>query len=345
MVVPHTLSVTPAVRAAATTTLGAILLQPDVQAALATTPGERACDIGARLGTFEARGSRQWEKDCLRAAPECSRRCPSPPPHMGLRSAAGTPTALAATSDEWWDAVTDGLADSTADVILAALAATNKLFDAAGAATRGALAMRASARRTALRVCLVMGPLMDTWRMLSSHAQVCSRRGGAFSLVQIPVCMQGAVGRSFCRVDRGAEDQRSQRAITKEDAPPSPPPRAVDQVSVVSLLGHVAAAVTQPDSHGQPGPGSGGGGDDAAGLGGSLGAALAGAVAYLAGALQSLNPAVKLEAGRVLLRMSRAGASQERGGGRGARGRIFSDATGWLQLAAGWEQGLPLAAI
>ena len=80
--------------------------------------------------------------------------------------------ALASTSDEWWDAVTDGLADSMSDVILAALAATNKLFESAGTVSHAALAMRTNARRTALRVCLVMGPMIDTWRMLPSHAQV-----------------------------------------------------------------------------------------------------------------------------------------------------------------------------
>ncbi|KAI8464574.1 MAG: hypothetical protein J3K34DRAFT_114028 [Monoraphidium minutum] len=189
LVEPNTRSVTPAVRAAATTCLGAILLQPDVQAALAASP------------------------------------------------------ALVATSDEWWDAVTDGLADSTADVILSALAATNKLFEAAGSATKAVLAMRISARRTALRVCLVMGPMIDTWRMLPSHAQV----------------------------------------------------------SVASLMGHIAAAVVQLDPSRAEQAGAG---VDTAGLGGSLGAALAGAMSYLASALQSLNPAVKLEAARVLLRMS-----------------------------------------
>jgi hypothetical protein len=155
------------------------------------------------------------------------------------------PAVLAATSDEWWEAVTDGLADTTADVILASLAATNKLFEAAAGATRGATAMRTSARRTALRVCLVMGPLVDTWRMLPSHSQV----------------------------------------------------------SVASLMGHIAAAVVQLD------PSQGAWSDvDAAGLGGSLSAALAGVISYLSSALQSLNPAVKLEAARVLLRMSTASA-------------------------------------
>lgn len=192
LVVPLTRSITPSVRAAATACLGALLLQPDIQAALAASP------------------------------------------------------ALVATNDEWWDAVTDGLADSMADVILASLAATNKLFDAAASASHGAVAMRTSARRTALRVCLVMGPLVDTWRMLPSHAQV----------------------------------------------------------SVASLMGHIASAVAEldPSQAAQAGNGF-----DTAGMGGSLSAALAGVISYLATALQSLNPAVKLEAARVLLRMSSAG--------------------------------------
>ncbi|GBF90113.1 hypothetical protein Rsub_02821 [Raphidocelis subcapitata] len=189
LVVQNTRSIAPSVRASATTCLGALLLQPDVQAALAASP------------------------------------------------------VLLASSDDWWDAVTDGLADPMADVILAALAATNKLFEAAATAAHGATAMRTSARRTALRVCLVTGPLVDTWRMLPSHSQV----------------------------------------------------------AVASLMGHVASAVVQldPSQAAQAGDGI-----DTGGLGGSLSAALGGAISYLAGALQSLNPAVKLEAARVLLRMS-----------------------------------------
>ena len=42
LVAPQTRNVTASVRAAATACLGAILLQPDVHGALATTPGERA---------------------------------------------------------------------------------------------------------------------------------------------------------------------------------------------------------------------------------------------------------------------------------------------------------------
>jgi hypothetical protein len=47
LVVPQTRSVTASVRAAATSALGAILLQPDIQGALATTPGERGAKQGA----------------------------------------------------------------------------------------------------------------------------------------------------------------------------------------------------------------------------------------------------------------------------------------------------------
>jgi len=160
--------------------------------------------------------------------------------------------------------VTDGLADAMSDVILASLAATNKLFESAAAATHGATAMRNSARRTALRVCLVMGPLVDTWRMLPSHAQV----------------------------------------------------------AVASLMGHIAAAVVQLDpSQGSQAPG---GDVDTAGLGGSLSAALAGVIAYLSSALQSLNPAVKLEAGRVLLRMSAASERMGRGEGDWVVGMLLS---------------------
>jgi hypothetical protein len=84
------------------------------------------------------------------------------------------------------------------------------------------------------------------------------------------------------------------------------------QVSVASLMGHIAATVVQLD----PSNAEQSSTDvDAAGLGGSISAALAGVVSYLSGALQSLNPAVKLEAARVLLRMSTASASRFFGGG------------------------------
>ena len=68
-------------------------------------------------------------------------------------------------------------------------------------------------------------------------------------------------------------------------------------------MGHIAAAMVQLDPSQTERAES-----DVytAGLGGTLSAALAGVISYLAGALQSLNPAVKLEAGRVLLRMSSA---------------------------------------
>lgn len=76
-------------------------------------------------------------------------------------------------------------------------------------------------------------------------------------------------------------------------------------------MGHVVAAVVQLD------PAQAGGGgtiEDAAGNGGNLSGALSGAISYLGSALQSLNPAVKLEAGRVLLRMSATGEAQAAGG-------------------------------
>jgi hypothetical protein len=124
-----------------------------------------------------------------------------------------------ATSDEWWDAVTDGLADSMADVILASLAATNKLFVAAGEATRGATAMRASARRAALRVCLVMGPLVDTWRMLPSHAQVGCRGGAGAGPDSCGGFGDVAAGRH-----QPGEGWRGHQAA-RPPSTPSPPPR------------------------------------------------------------------------------------------------------------------------
>lgn len=83
-------------------------------------------------------------------------------------------------------------------------------------------------------------------------------------------------------------------------------PSPVLQVSVASLMGHIAAAIVQLD----PSQSAEAAVDvDTSGLGGSLSAAMAGVISYLATALQSLNPAVKLEAGRVLLRISSASES------------------------------------
>jgi hypothetical protein len=66
-------------------------------------------------------------------------------------------------------------------------------------------------------------------------------------------------------------------------------------------MGHIATVVVQLDpSQAHQAKDT----VDTSGLGGSLSAALAGVISYLSGALQSLNPAVKLEAAKVLLRMS-----------------------------------------
>lgn len=148
------------------------MLQLDVQAALAASPGEAgACcfECGAVANNTCAAAGCKHASTC-----DVSTMCSSRVPMWLSNNCSSLPhlIALAATSDEWWDAVTDGLADSMADVILAALAATHKLFESASSAAHGATTMRTNARRTALRVCLVMGPLIDTWRMLPSHAQV-----------------------------------------------------------------------------------------------------------------------------------------------------------------------------
>jgi hypothetical protein len=64
------------------------------------------------------------------------------------------------------------------DVLLAGLAATNALFEAAAAGSSAAGAAGSStgcvlaAQRAALRLGAGIGPLMDTWRMLHTHAQV-----------------------------------------------------------------------------------------------------------------------------------------------------------------------------
>jgi hypothetical protein len=55
---------------------------------------------------------------------------------------------------------------------------------------------------------------------------------------------------------------------------------------------------------------------------GSIAAALPGILAYLSNALSSLNPAVKLEAARVLLRVSKASSSSSVAGGDGLLSRM-----------------------
>lgn len=127
-------------------------------------------------------GTAELPQPCPPVSPSCrARQTPFLPARRGVPLA-----ALVAACDEWWEAVTDGLADDKADVILAALAATNKLFQAAETATHGATAMRNSTQRAALRMCLAMGPLIDTWRMLPSHAQVCGARQWGCAAVRLP---------------------------------------------------------------------------------------------------------------------------------------------------------------
>jgi hypothetical protein len=94
------------------------------------------------------------------------------------------------------------------------------------------------------------------------------------------------------------------------------------QVPVIQLLGHLwghllaadAAASASAAAAATAGgriSGSGGGSayDVPESSSGSIAAALPGVLAYLSNALSSLNPAVKLEAARVLLRVSKASGS------------------------------------
>lgn len=72
----------------------------------------------------------------------------------------------------------DAVGDSMPDVLVAGLAATNALFEAAAAGSSAAGAAGSStgcvvaAQRAALRLAAGIGPLLDTWRMLHTHAQV-----------------------------------------------------------------------------------------------------------------------------------------------------------------------------
>jgi len=73
--------------------------------------------------------------------------------------------------------VVDSVGDSLPDVVVAGLAATNALYEAAAAAAAGSsggsnTAVVAAAHRATLRLATGIGPLMDTWRMLPSNAQV-----------------------------------------------------------------------------------------------------------------------------------------------------------------------------
>lgn len=69
----------------------------------------------------------------------------------------------------------DSVGDSLPDVVVAGLAATNALYEAAAAAGSSGgsnAAVVAAAHRATLRLATGIGPLMDTWRMLPSNAQV-----------------------------------------------------------------------------------------------------------------------------------------------------------------------------
>jgi hypothetical protein len=112
---------------------------------------------------------------------------------------------------------------------------------------------------------------------------------------------------------------------------------ALLQVPVIQLLGHLwghllaadaaasASAAAAAASAGGRISGSGGGSayDMPESSSGSIAAALPGILAYLSNALSSLNPAVKLEAARVLLRVSKAsGSGTSAAGGDGLLSRM-----------------------
>ncbi|KAF8065439.1 hypothetical protein HT031_003040 [Scenedesmus sp. PABB004] len=203
-VAPHTRNVAPGVRSAATSALCAVLLTPEVQAALAASPD------------------------------------------------------LATAGSDWWDAVVDALGDSMPAVLVAGLAASNALFEAAAAgggdaASGSAASVAPAAARAALRLAAGIGPLLDTWRMLPSHAQV--------PVIQL----LGHLWSHLLAADSGAA---------------------------------AAASAGQPESSS-----------------GSQAAALPGMLAYLSACLASLNPAVKLEAARQILRVSKATAAASAAGG------------------------------
>ena len=88
-------------------------------------------------------------------------------PHI-LTLVLGCSAGLATRSIEWWEAACDGLGDSMSDVILASVASVNKLFAAVGSAASLDLA----ASRISQQLCVGLGPLLDTWRMMPGHAQV-----------------------------------------------------------------------------------------------------------------------------------------------------------------------------
>ena len=132
---------------------------------------------------------------------------------------------------------------------------------------------------------------------------------------------------------------------------------------MIKLLGHVWVTLLESDTTtvaaaaGQPGSTSlgGGGGAAAAAARGDAAvpaAALPGMLAYLSGSLSSLNPAVKLEAVRVILRVSKLGrrgsaaaAAAVGGGGGGIGGGSSIQPTGRLRLVGEVPPSTAAAAI
>lgn len=116
----------------------------------------------------------------------------------------------------------DSVGDSIPDVVVAGLAATNALYDAAAAAAAGAggggsngggnggsgyygaavgsgsssgssAACVGAAQRATLRLAAGVGPLMDTWRMLPSNAQVGRGVDGVLYFMCVCECVISSV--------------------------------------------------------------------------------------------------------------------------------------------------------
>lgn len=80
---------------------------------------------------------------------------------------------------------------------------------------------------------------------------------------------------------------------------------------------------------------------------GSMAAALPGMLTYLTNVLSSLNPAVKLEAARVILRISKAGGGGSSSGSRGGAGSAGAEGNllGRLRLVGAVPPATAAAAI
>jgi hypothetical protein len=245
---------------------------------------------------------------------------------------------------EWWDAVVDGVGDSTADVILTSVACVNKLFAAADPSSSGSSSnaragpglgggavagpgegagLAKAAGRAAQRLCVGLGPLLDTWRMLPSHAQV---RGvgwgwgwGCLAMLPSHAHVRGweGVGEGVWRGvgGRGRGGGTTFNAINTTATPALavsncnrllplllllllPPPPTV-QVPAIQLQGHLSRHLL---AHAESSSDEGFAGSGARlpeSTTGSYAAALPAIINYLTNALNSLNAAVKLEAGKV----------------------------------------------